>query len=178
MRTHQPLFANPGDNIFLGAESLAGYSVGCCQANVVQNVNDERRLPVRKTPDELSVAAYPIQRGGYVAGCFLVSSPQPGFFSQRLQYMLQIYAYLLNMAFETEQFYAPERIRLRPMPAEHVQHPHIEQFQDRVMALLQQDAFLSRPQAEISAWQQIEEVLLPFPSDTSQEGDPKHAGTH
>ena len=167
MKTHQSLLTSPGDNIFLGAESLSGYSVGTCSANIVQNTQEERRLPVRIIPEEQSAAVYPIQHGGYVAGCFLVSSPQLDFFSQRMQYVLQIYAYLLSLAFETNQFYAPERIRLRPMPAGHIQRPYLEQFQERVLMLLQRDDFLSRFQAEMYVWQQIEEALLAQPGDIS-----------
>lgn len=172
MRTHESLLKSPGEHIFLGAESLCGYSVGACTANIVQNVQEERRLPVLHMPEVQSVAAYPIQRGGYVAGCFLVTSPQPDFFGQQLQYLLQIYAYLLSMAFETNQFYAPERIRLRPMPAVSRQHPYIAQFQERVLALLQRDSSLSRGQAEIDVWQQIEEALLAEPIDLPQERRP------
>ncbi len=163
MTTYQSLLTGPGDTIFLGVESLCGYSVSLCQANIVQNIDEEQRLPVRRSRNERSAAVYPIQRGGYVAGCFLISSPQPDFFSQRLQYLLQIYAYLLGMAFETEQFYAPDRIRLRPMPAEHIQHHYIAKFQDRVMTLLQNDISFSRAQAEAAAWQRIEEELLALP---------------
>ncbi len=166
MTTHQSLLTSPGDTIFLGAESLSGYSVSLCQASIVQNVHEEQRLPVRRARNEQSAAAYPIQRGGYVAGCFLVSSPQPDLFSQRLQYLLQIYAYLLSMAFETEAFYAPELIRLRLMPAEQIQHQYIANFQQRVMTILQGDLSLSRLQAEIAAWQQIEEELLALPPST------------
>jgi transcriptional regulator with XRE-family HTH domain len=166
MTTHQSLLTSPGDTIFLGAESLSGYSVSLCQASIVQNVYEEQRLPVRRARNEQSAAAYPIQRGGYVAGCFLVSSPQPDLFSQRLQYLLQIYAYLLSTAFETEAFYAPEQIRLRLMPAEQIQHQYIANFQQRVMTILQGDLSLSRLQAEIAAWQQIEEELLAFPPST------------
>jgi hypothetical protein len=97
---------------------------------------------------------------GYVAGCFLVSSPQPDFFSQRLQYLLQIYAYLLSMAFEMEAFYAPERILLRLTPEEPMQRDRIAGFQQRVMTLLQGDLTLTRLEAERAAWQQIEEELL------------------
>ena len=166
MTTHQSLLTSPGDTIFLGAESLSGYSVSLCQASIVQNVREEQHLPVRRARNEQSAAAYPIQRGGYVAGCFLVSSPQPDLFSQRLQYLLQIYAYLLSMAFETEAFYAPELIRLRLMPAEQIQHQYIANFQQRVMTILQGDLSLSRLQAETAAWQQIEEELLALPPNT------------
>ncbi|MBV8822694.1 MAG: hypothetical protein JO123_07890, partial [Ktedonobacteraceae bacterium] len=84
----------------------------------------------------------------------------PDFFSQRLQDILQIYAYLLSMAFETDQFYAPERIRLCPMPTGYVQQPYIAQFQDRVLTLLRREPFPTRLQAETQVWQQIEEALL------------------
>src|SRR5260221_4747085 len=160
MTTYHSLLTSPGDTIFLGAESLSGYSVSLCQASIVQNTAGEQRLPVRRSRDERSAAAYPIQRGGYVAGCFLVSSPQPDFFSQRLQYLLQIYAYVLSMALEMEAFYAPERILLRLMPEEPIQRNHIAGLQRRVMTLLQGDLTLTRLEAERAAWQQIEEELL------------------
>jgi hypothetical protein len=160
MTTHQSLLMRPGDTSFLGAESLCGYCVSLCQASIVQNTHLEQGLPVRRSPDEQSAAAYPIQRGGYVAGCLLVSSPQPNFFSQRLQYLLHIYAYVLSLAFETDQFYPPEQIRLRPMPPESLQQHHIATFGRQVLQFLQRDPSLSRAEAERLAWQQIEEALL------------------
>jgi hypothetical protein len=169
MTTYQSLLTSPGDTIFLGAESLSGYSVSLCQASIVQNTDEEQHLPVRSSKDERSAAAYPIQRGGYVAGCFLVSSPQPDYFSQRLQYLLQIYAHLLSMAFEMEAFYAPERIRLRPMPEESIQHDRIAGLQRRVMTLLQGDLALTRLEAERAAWQEIEEELLAGSESRDQE---------
>ena len=177
LKTHESLLTSPGDYLFLGAESLCGYSVGTCSANIVQNTHEERRLPVRLMVEEQSVAAYPLQRGGSVAGCFLVSSPQPDFFSQRLQYLLQIYAYLLSMAFEMDQFYAPERIRLRPMPAANMQHPYLMEFQEQVLALLHRDASLSRSQAEICTWHQIEEALLAHATDLPESRRTDYAGT-
>lgn len=179
MTTHQSLLKGPGDTLFLGAESLCGYSVSTCQASIVQNTNEEQQVPVRISGDERSAAAYPIQRGGYVAGTFLVSSPRPDFFTQRLQYLLQIYTYLLSLAFETQMFYAPERLRLGPMPTEQIQHDYIAGFQQRVMSMLQYDRSLSRLQAEAAVWQQIEEELLALPPhDIDQERRPNHATTH
>jgi transcriptional regulator with XRE-family HTH domain len=169
MKTHGSLLKSPGEQIFLGAESLCGYSVGTCTTNIVQNVQQEWRLPVVRMPEVESLAAYPIQRGGSVAGCFLVTSPQPDFFFQRLQYLLHIYAYLLSLAFETDQFYALERIHLRPMPTVSVQHPYIVHFQEQVLACLQHDSSLSRSQAERAVWQQIEEALLTQASDQHEE---------
>ncbi len=160
MKTSRSLHESPSDNLFLGAESLPGYSVSTSKPHVVQNIQEERVVPVRKTADEQSAAAYPIQRGGYVAGCFLVSSPELNFFSPRLQYILQIYVYFLALAFDQDMFYDPEQIRLRPMPEESIQHRSITGFQDRVMNILQYDIVASRLQAETQAWQQIEADLL------------------
>ncbi len=170
--THQSLLTGPGDILFLGSESLCGYSASLCQAQIVQNTDEEQRLPVRRSRNERSAAAYPIQRGGAVAGVFLVSSPQPDFFSQRLQSLLQIYAYLLSLAFETEAFYPPDRIRLRLMPEEPIQRRHIATFQDRVLISLQQDISLARAQAELLVWQQLEAALLAEPIDTHQQRRP------
>jgi hypothetical protein len=160
MKAHQALLTSPGEYLFFGAESLSGYSVSTCSAAIVQNVPQEHHLPVVRRPGEASLAAYPIQRGGAVAGSFVVTSPQPDFFTQRLQYLLHIYAYLLSLAFETDQFYDPERIRLRPMPPTSQQEPCIAHFHEQVLALLHRDPFLSRSQAERNVWQQIEEALL------------------
>ena len=169
MTTHQSLCTGPGDTLFLGSESLCGYSASLCQTQVVQNTDEEQRLPVRRSRNERSAAAYPIQRGGAVAGAFLVSNPQPDFFYQRLQSLLQLYAHLLGLAFETEAFYPPDRIRLRLMPAEQIQHPYIGGFQQQVISLLQDDPSPSRREAEVAAWHQIEEELLALPESHDQE---------
>jgi transcriptional regulator with XRE-family HTH domain len=173
MKAHKSLLSRPGDALFCGAESLSGYSVSTCTSNIVHNVQEEQRLPVVQVPGEVSLAAYPIQRGGAVAGAFVVSSPQPDFFTQRLHSLLHIYAYLLCLAFETDQFYDPERIRLRPMPPVSQQEPSIAHAHERVLALLQRDPALNRSQAERKVWQQIEEALLThaFDQQEAMKGD-------
>jgi transcriptional regulator with XRE-family HTH domain len=160
LKTHASLPQSPEDPVFMGAESLGGYSVETCRAHIVQDVQEEQRLPVLRFLDRRSAAAYPIQRGGAVAGAFVVSSPQPGFFTQRLHDLLHIYAYLLSLAFETNQFYPSERIHLHLMPPASMQRPYITHFQMRVLELLQSDLSLSRSQADQIVWQQIEEALL------------------
>jgi hypothetical protein len=160
MTTHRQQFLQAGERFFMGAESLSGYSVSLCQVGIVQNIREEQHLPVLRPPNELSAAAYPIQRGGYVAGCLTVVSPQADFFSPRLQYILQIYAHLLALAFETQQFYPPDCIRLRTMPPRAMQRPYLATNQERILHLMQQDASLSRIQAELYAWQQLEETFL------------------
>jgi hypothetical protein len=84
-----------------------------------------------------------------------------------------IYAYLLSLAFETDQFYAPER--LRPMPEERIQQRSSTQFQVWVLVLLHRDASFAQTQAEAQVWQQIEAALLAESIDLSQERRPEHA---
>lgn len=175
--TSQPL-VSPLDYLFLGDESLAGHSVSLCKAHVVQDVEEERVLPVRKTRGERSAAAYPIEQGGDVAGCFVISSSEPYFFTPRLQYVFQVHAFLLTLAFRTEQFYAPECIRLRSMPDEEIQYHSLLTFQDRVKYFLSQDASLSRIQAEMKSWQAIEEELLGLDHCLDGKGDLLHADIH
>jgi hypothetical protein len=76
------------------------------------------------------------------------------------------------MAFEMEAFYAPERIRLRPMPEESIQHDRIAGFQQRVMTLLQGDLALTRLETERAAWQEIEEELLALTLSLNQRRRP------
>jgi GAF domain len=178
MTTHQSLLTDPGDILFLGAESLCGYSASLCQACIVQNTDEEQRLPVRRSRNERSAAAYPIQRGGAVAGVFLVSSPQPDFFSQRLQDLLQVYAHLLGLAFETDRFYPPERIRLRLMPAETIQRAYILGFQQQVISLLQGNPSLSRREAEAAAGARLKRNCWRFHKAVTKKGDDKHARTY
>jgi hypothetical protein len=158
--SHESHLKHPGDLLFLGAESLAGYSVGTGTAQLVQNVHEEWHLPVLRLYEAQSVVAYPIQRTGAVAGCFVVGSPQPHFFSQWRHSLLQIGAYQLSLAFETDQFYTLERIHLHPMPPASMQRPYLTHFHERVLALLHRDPSLGRSQAERLVWQQIEEALL------------------
>jgi len=58
------------------------------------------------------------------------------------------------------------------MPEEPLQRRHIATFQDRVLALLQQDVSLARAQAELLVWQQLEAALLAGPIDTHQQRRP------
>ena len=163
LTTHQSLQLSPSDEIFLGLESLCGHCVGTCKVSVVQDVDREEYLPVRRSEGECSAVAYPIQRGGQIAGSFLVSSPVTDWFTEQILHLLQTYTYLLSLAFDSDQFYPLERIFLRPMPSEAQQRHHIVTFPQRVFKSLQEDASLLRRQAEQRAWQEIEEALLNEP---------------
>jgi hypothetical protein len=179
MKTHESTLSGAGAPLFLGAESLCGYCASLCKAAIVSDTLEEQQIPVRSSPDERSAAAYPIQRGGFVAGVFLVSSPQPDYFAERQLYLLQICANMLSLAFETPAFYPPERLRLRVMPGDQEQGALLAGFPQRVMSILRLSQGLARAQAETAAWQQIEEELLALPHrQDEEERSDEHAGTH
>jgi len=156
--------------IFLGAESLAGYVVTSCRPAVVQNLTSENfRLPAYQAEHELSAMAAPIMYASQVAGCVLVSSTQTDYFtsSSRLA-LIADYTQLIALAFKPEQFYPPDWLELRVMPAFDAQRVLLASFRERVIALMKEAAqekrLLTHTQAEQLAWQHVEEELIHIPS--------------
>ena len=150
---------------FLGAESLAGHVVSTMRPEVVNRVSAPDVVPALATEHEVSAMAAPIVFGNRVAGCLLISSTQPNYFIPQAKIsQIMDYALLLSLAFEPEEFYPPERLNLRLMPPFSVQQPLLSQFQQRVLALLREATAaanpLSRAQAELAVWQQLEGELV------------------
>ena len=75
---------------------------------------------------------------------------------------------MIALAFKPEQFYPPECIELRVMPAFEVQEVLLASFRHRVIALMREASherqLLSRSQAEQLVWQGLEEELIHIPS--------------
>jgi hypothetical protein len=71
---------------------------------------------------------------------------------------------LLVLAFEDDDFYNLNQIALGVMPPCEQQHPYFARFQERVSQLLIQSSLnkelLTRSQAEIKIWQELEAELL------------------
>ena len=147
--------------MFLGAESLAGYVVASGRMLAIQSRSEAESLfPAQWVEWEESAMAYPIIRSDYVAGCFLVSSTQPGYFlSLPRQTLIQNYAELLSVAFEPNTFYKLQCVELGRMPSYEIQSPHLATFRSRVAEAMVQFR-LDIVQAERKVWQQIEEELL------------------
>lgn len=154
--------------LYLGAGSLAGHVVATCQFAVIQDVQNQQQgfLPMcqPESGQEGSIAAYPIQRGGQVAGCFHAACTQTNFFTRARQALLQSYAYLLVLAFDEEEFYSTEDIALGVMPAPAVQSSYVFNFRERVAntitEALRGGKALSLLEAERIVQQQIETELL------------------
>jgi hypothetical protein len=153
--------------MFLGAESLAGYTVTSCRLVTIQSRSEKQNLfPVHWVDDEKSAAACPILLNDCTAGCLHLSSSRPDYFTSSRRELIQRYADLLVLAFEQQEFYDLESIELRIMPSYEVQQSYLAQFQQRVTKVLIQAArdkqAMTRIQAEQVVWRQLEEELLDY----------------
>ncbi len=152
-------------SVFLGAESLAGAALTSLHTKVVYNFSEERSIYPRmlEIGEECSAIACPILYTNRVAGCLLVSSSLPNYFSLQQQQLIERCAELFALAFSHKHFYPFETLDLRPMPAEQKQQDYIASFRKSVSQVMR-DAGVEKPytllQAEQYVWQQIEEKLL------------------
>ncbi|QBD77900.1 hypothetical protein EPA93_18630 [Ktedonosporobacter rubrisoli] len=161
--------------MFLGAESLAGNVVTLCRSGIIQNLDEEHNLiPASRVEYEKSVAIYPILYAGKIAGVLLVSSTQYNhFLSQRRTSLIQNYADLIALAFEPEDFYAPEQIALSIMPSHTEQKSYFAHFRQRVTDTMITAASRHQPTNYLAAdqevWQQLEAELLQIPVHEQQQ---------
>ena len=118
---------------FLGEESLAGYAVMRQHWFMTANITEQSHLlPIIPSAHEVSSAAYPIVKGGGIAGCLRVSSTQVDYFTHTRIDLIRAYAHLISLAFDDAEFYPPERIELGIMPCWEVQKPYFDTFRRRV----------------------------------------------
>lgn len=157
--------------IFLGAESYAGHVVMKGHAGTLPTVTDHTTLPAIKVEYEMSAAAAPICYGNRVAGCLLLASIQPNYFSSFSSFeqvqLIQHFADLLALAFEPEEFYPFDLIELGVMPPPEVQAKHFATFQQRVLQRMKEASAMQHPlslqQAEQLVWQELEDLFLHQP---------------
>jgi transcriptional regulator with XRE-family HTH domain len=151
-------------SIFLGMESLAGYSTESGRYASVEDLNKDTITPAYKTEYEVSAAAHPIWMGGQIAGCLLASSTQLSYFTQQRIALLGTLSDLLSLAFDKSDFYPPGMIEVRLMPSPEEQRPIITTFRQRVAKVIinaaREGKHLPNNTAEQLVWQEIEEELL------------------
>jgi transcriptional regulator with XRE-family HTH domain len=151
--------------LFFGAESQIGQALSTAQP-VVVNTPEVREMlfPMYGTPFDTSSLAYPLLQAERVAGCLAVASTQTHYFTPERLELLQEYAHLLVLAFEPDEFYDLQDVELGMMPPAERQQVHLMNFQKRVTQHLiqasQSNQVLSRPQAELMVWQELEEEFL------------------
>jgi transcriptional regulator with XRE-family HTH domain len=167
--------------ILLGAESLAGHAVSLGRLVVNQDLSENQSLsPGYHGLLEESAAAAPIMFEGNFAGCVLVSSSQPNYFTQSQQTLIESYADLIALAFEPAEFYDTRRIELGLVPLQEVQRLHLSGFRHRLNETMLQATKKQQPltifQAEQIVWQQFEEELLRLPhiEESKQEVSKQH----
>src|SRR5579883_1870072 len=156
--------------MFLGAESLSGNVVTLCRPGIIQNLDEEHSLmPAIRVEYEKSAAIYPILYAGRIAGVLLVSSTQYNYFlSQARTDLVERYADLVALAFEPQDFYAPEDIALCVMPSHEEQKAHFAKFRqmvaDTMLSAATHHQAVNNLQADMLVWQKLEEELLQLPT--------------
>ncbi len=154
------------DVLFLGQESLSGYTVEVRHIVCDDDLRQSKTFPAVKDNHEVSAAAHPIRFEGKIAGCLLASSTQPSYFSSQRLNLLATFSDLISLAFDKDDFYSPDQIELRVMPAPHIQRPILADFRHRVTArfqqAMQQQQLFSNEEIELQAWRDLEDKLIEY----------------
>lgn len=158
--THQMLNTH-----FIGAEALMGQALLSGRLLVAHYHDDLLNLHSTRSDSRVeSALACPLLRSDTTPGCLYLASTLPDFFPLPLQDVIQAYADLLVIAFDPDEFYALSDLAFGVFPSHHVQQRYLAQFQERVkrrmIEALHQGQVLTRPQAELQVWQELEEELL------------------
>jgi hypothetical protein len=152
--------------IFLGAESLAGAAATHSRLMVVNSRDEHTLSPIHWDEYEQSVAAAPILWKTKIAGCLLISSVQPHIFSETYLSLIEIYAYLMALAFERETFFDIQEIKLAPMPQYTEQARFLQHFSQRVYQKMNESTIehqhISFSVAQERVWQEVESEMLHF----------------
>lgn len=152
---------------FVGAESVAGQAVMAGAPSTIQDVysmTNPDLLSVHRDEQVASIAAFPIQKEEGVAGCFLVLSTHPNFFTPSRFTVLQQYCHLMVIALNDNEFYEQQRIELHVLPPIKMQQDVLAQVRKRTSTIFKQAHLdgqaMNWGEAEQQARQYIEAVLL------------------
>ncbi len=150
---------------FFGAESQSGYAVATGHPVIIPNQQEKERLfPMHKMDRAESYLTIPILLSDRIAGCLTIWSPHAHYFTQEILSLIQDYANLLVLSFELHEFYDLPQIELGLMPEYTRQVPLLSTFQQRVTRRMiqatQEQQPLTRPEAELAAWHELETELL------------------
>lgn len=139
-------------DLFLGAESLAGYAISSFQT--VVNAQGIYYSPFQEESNPASAVAVPILRAGRIGGCLLVEPSQPQFLAPEIYSLIKEYAALVALAFEPETFFERASIRLSMMPPKEVQEQILATFHERKMHLMRSKV-IDSTEADVEVIQQI-----------------------
>jgi hypothetical protein len=155
--------------VFFGAESQVGSTIMHARPFVVQSREQQIvQFPVRPFFLGESTATYPILISGRIAGALCIITAQPDAFPANAQEIIQQYADLLVLGFESDAFYDLAGLHFGIMPPAAQQEAVLASFHQRVMRHLiqvnQSQQSLTRVQVERLVFQEMEEELLHFTS--------------
>ncbi len=164
---------------FFGLESLAGTAANEGRILALNDLQaHSSQFPTNIRSGFGSMLACPITRDDHIAGCLVLISPLPGFFSLPSRVALvQQYTNLMTLAFESHEFYGRSNLELYEMPAFDEQAVYFKDFKKRqlreMLLAAIDDRSLTLLQAEDIVWRQLEEeildaVLRPSPTVSSE----------
>ncbi len=148
-----------------GIESQVGYAVQMQRpVTLSQSVEKVQLLPSSYDLDTLSSIAYPLLQERNAAGCLWIVTPYPQQFSDAQTELVSHYTNLLLLAFPSHSFYPFGQISLGVLPDFIHQRSFLHGFNERVkghiITATRQGQILTRPQAELKVWQELERLLI------------------
>jgi transcriptional regulator with XRE-family HTH domain len=155
---------------YLGSTTLAGTAATFQRMQIWDSQDVANRLQVEVDDFEASACAVPVMRGGRIAGVMVVSSTQPGFFSEPMaRQAVNEFTQLLAIALPDRDFQSYALLDLRPMPSLKWQRAQITRvFVNRVINCVRKYG-VSKAEAELRVQQEME---LEF------EEERRHIGEH
>jgi transcriptional regulator with XRE-family HTH domain len=149
MRGNDPWPYALENHTYLGSTTLAGTAAILDRFQTWDNFSESERFQVEIDEFERSACAFPVTRGGRIAGVLIVSSTEPGVFNNPVASQAVIeYAKLLSLAFPEKDFYPFSLLKLRPMPGLKWQRAEISRsYVKRIMTYARKMG-ISRQEAE------------------------------
>jgi len=143
---------------YLGSTTLAGTAAMLHRMQRWDDLDSDGRVQIMADDLEQSACAQPLMLAGRMAGVLVVSSAQPGFFTDSMVCQSVIeYARLLTLALNDGDFYPFSQLHLMPMPDLKWQRAEMSRsYVNRVIACARQ-ATLSLPEAEEYVRREMEE---------------------
>jgi transcriptional regulator with XRE-family HTH domain len=146
---------------FLGKNSLAGQAVLSMNLQTIKNRQEaETRFSIPDQKWEEGMIACPINVSDYVAGCLLISSALPDYFSlHSRQKLVQQYAQLLTIAFGEGAFYAHKMVNLGSVPGYEVQRCSLISLRRSAVEIMREEPMNMLQAEQLVMWRLEEEFL-------------------
>lgn len=157
-----------GQMLLFGIESPLGRAVAKGRIQVINNQQERKAeypLYLQPYPGVESELACPIMLSDQIAGCLYLASSRPDHFTPDYQKLIQRYVTLLSVITDAQAFGKHSDIRLGFMPTPRQQIEVLVHFHERANKLVTDAGHtMSRPQADLLIWQQMEDELFKLPA--------------